>query len=458
MEFGSIEFLLYFLPVFFLFYAITPKRLKNAMLLAGSYVFYAQGTLSHGLVLVISILVNYGVGRLLDQGGKPDASQQQGDFGEKRDKKRELLFMVAVMGNLAVLCHFKIWAEAIPLGLSFYTFQVLGYLADVHYGEVRAERSLTRFALYLGMFPKVCSGPITSYAELKDQLANREITIAKVQDGLRLFVLGLAFKTLLADRIGILWTEVEKTGYASVSWRYAWLGAFGYSLMLYFDFQGYSMMAIGLGKMTGFDLPENFDKPYLARSVREFYRRWHITMGTWFRKYVYFHLGGNRKGEGRTVLNLLVVWLLTGFWHGISPNFFMWGVFLWSLIVAERLIERIPIVKQLILWPRLYLWFVIPISWMFFAITDVQDLQAYLMRMFGMGHGINVYYGDWLVCLKRHGAYLIAGVICATGVVETIFEKLHNKFLSNLILAILFWICVWKIMAAGSNPFAYVSF
>jgi len=428
------------MPVFFLLYAITPKQLKNAVALVGSYVFYAQGETRWLLVLPVSIFINFWIGKYL---GK---------------RKNEMIFMLAAMSNLAVLCHFKIWMDGIPLGLSFYTFQVIGYLADVRNDEVPAEQRLSRFALYLGMFCKVGSGPITPYGSLRRSLMDREMSAKKFQDGLKTFVLGLAFKVLLADRLEILWVEVGKTGYESITWRYAWLGAVAYSMMLYFDFYGYSLMAVGLGKMMGFDLPENFRLPYLARSVRDFYRRWHVTMGLWFRKYVYIPLGGNRQGEGRTILHLLVVWLLTGFWHGISANFFLWGIFLWICIVAERLLERMTFVKKLKILPHLYLWFVIPISWMFFAITDVWGVQTYLTRMFGIGDAVNVNPMDYLICIRRHGIALLLGATCCTGIVEKVFEKWKHTLALSLVLAALFWFCAWRVLAAGTNPFLYLSY
>ena len=450
MEFSSLAFLLYFLPVFFLIYLITPKSLKNVTLIAGSYLFYLQGEWKYALLLPVSMVANFLLGKCLDPRGKA--------VEETKKKRKDVIYLLAVIANLAVLCHFKLWTTGLPLGLSFYTFQVLSYLIDVHAGEIPAEQSLIRFVNYLGMFPKLVSGPITPYASLREALRDRRIDAERFTEGIKVFILGLSLKTLLADRISILWAEVGKTGYESVTWRYAWLGAIGYSLMLYFNFYGYSLMAVGLGKMTGFELPENFHLPYLARSVRDFYRRWHITMGLWFRKYVYFHLGGNRLGEGRTILNLLAVWLLTGFWHGVSANFFLWGVFLWLCIVLERLFDRMRFVKKLKVLPHLWLWFVIPISWMLFAITDIHELQAYLLRMFGVGDPINGNPTDYLICLKRHLIVLLAGMTCCTGVVEAVFEKWKKRLWMSVLLAGLFWLCVWKILAAGSNPFLYLNF
>ena len=452
MEFSSIRFLLYFLPVFFLFYAITPKSFKNITLIAGSFIFYALGEPRNLLVLLGSICVNFLIGRGID------AAKEKEKEGPQRAGSGKWLYVLAVMGNLAVLCHFKLWAEELPLGLSFYTFQVISYLTDLYEGETKGEKSLLRFVTYLAMFPKLISGPITPYETVRERLADRRVDAEMIREGLERFVLGLALKTLLADRIGILWVEVGKTGYESITWRYAWLGTLAYSMMLYFNFYGYSLMAIGLGKLVGFDLPENFKLPYLSGSVREFYRRWHVTMGLWFRKYVYIPLGGSRKGEGRTILNLLVVWLLTGFWHGVTLNYFLWGVFLWLCIFVERLWEKLPFAKKLKVLPHLWLLFVIPISWMFFAITDVREVQIYLTRLFGVGNPVNGNPSDYLMALRRHGVALLCGVICCTGVVEKVLEKWGKRFTKNLFLTAVFWLCVWKIMTAGSNPFLYLNY
>lgn len=440
LDFVNIGFLLYFLPLFFIFYAITPGKWKNVTLFLGSAIFYILGEPVSLLVLPVSILLNYLFGLLLDKGGKKG------------------ILCLAIAGNLMVLAGFKLHGGAIPLGLSFYTFQAISYLADIYRGEIDSERNLGKFALYMGMFPKIGSGPIVAYGDIKDALTKRGMTAEGFQKGMQLFILGLSAKVLLADRLQILWHDLEVAGYESVTWRYAWIGAIAFSLKLYFDFHGYSLMAIGLGRMMGFSLPDNFKTPYLSRSVREFYRRWHITLGVWFRKYVYIPLGGNRKGEGRTILNLLAVWILTGLWHGFSVNFFLWGLFLWCLIVLERWVERLNFVKKLKVLPHLYLWFVIPISWMFFAIPDKELLQIYLNRMFGLGEVYNGNILDYWIAIQRHGGILAVSILCASGIVEKIQRKNEKAPWLNAILACLFWLCVWKIFRQGSNPFQYVNF
>ena len=443
-DFVNIDFLFYFLPLYFLLYALTPRKLRNVTLLIGSMAFYYFGEREYLIVLPVSIGVHYLLGRLLEK------------------TKGKGILEIAVVFDLAMLAIFKLGFGKIPLGLSFFTFQGISYMADIKSREISAEKNPWHLALYMGMFPKIGSGPLVSYAQIKKDLIDRKITAEAFQKGLQYFVLGLTAKVLLADRLQIIWHEVEVAGYESITWRYAWIGAIAFSLKLYFDFYGYSLMAIGLGKMMGFSLPDNFQTPYLARSVRDFYRRWHITLGMWFRKYVYIPLGGSRRGNARTILNLLAVWFLTGLWHGFSMNFVLWGLFLWCLLVMERcmglLTERLTFVKKLMVLPHVYLLFVIPISWMFFAITDMTQLQFYLNRMFGIGEALNVNIYDWLIALQRHGGILAAAIVCATGVAERILAKKEKSPVWNLILAGLFWLCVWKIMRQGSNPFQYVNF
>lgn len=440
MDFIDVRFYLYFLPVFFVAYAAMPHKAKNWVLLAGSALFYAWGEPRFLAVLPASIVFNFLFGRLL----------------EAHPKKG--ILWVGILANFSMLFYYKLMGDGIPLGLSFYSFQAVAYLADVWKREISSERRLDRFALFLGMFPKLGSGPITPYGSLGAELRERRVSLQGFQEGLQLLVLGLSAKVLLADRLEILWHDVGVAGYESISWRHAWLGAIGYSLKLYFDFYGYSLMAVGLGRMMGFDLPNNFNVPYLARSVRDFYRRWHVTLGEWFRKYVYIPLGGSRRGEGRTVVNLLAVWLLTGSWHGTGLHFLLWGIFLWCCIVLERQAEKVAIARKLRILPRLYLWFVIPISWMLFAIPDLSQLQTYLCRMFGLGEAVNGNPLDWLLALQRHGGALLIAAACASGAVEQAHRKWKDAIWLNLILAGLFWLCIWKLMRQGSNPFLYVNF
>lgn len=421
------------------------------VLLAGSLIFYALGDPDYLALLMASVLVNYFFGLHLGQGAR-----------RRGKKKQKRLFFIAAACNLGVLVLAKsgVMGGSLPVGISFYTFQILSYLIDVYRREEERETSFVRLAAYITMFPQLVSGPIVAYNEVRSDLRQREFTAEGVQEGQKLFTVGLVLKVLLADRIGLLWREVQTAGFASISTPLAWIAAVAYSLKIYFDFFGYSLMAVGLGKALGFTLPENFRNPYMARSVRDFYRRWHITLGRWFCKYVYIPLGGNRRGEFRTVCNLLAVWFLTSIWHGSTANFLIWGMLLWLLIVMERQLEARGIFKLfekrgLRFLPHLYLWAVIPVTWMCFAITDTSELQVYLNRMFGMAAGIRVNAGDWIKALKDYGYLFAAGFFACTPGLQKLYRKGKDTLPGMFLLAALFWLCVRRLQAEGQNPFMY---
>lgn len=424
--------------------------------------FYVCGEPRYLALLMLSVLVNYFVGLRLGADWKKGSHnrQKKTKLQYKNDKKRKILLIAAITGNVGMLFFFKIYARqsGLPLGISFYTFQILSYLIDVYQRKVQRERSFLKLATYITMFPKLISGPIAGYETVEQSLSHRTFSMKQVQEGLQLFTVGLAAKVLLADRVAILWHEVQVTGFESISTPLAWLAAFAYSMEIYFDFFGYSLMAIGLGKMMGFDLPENFRTPYMARSVRDFYRRWHITLGKWFCRYVYIPLGGSRKGELRTIGNLLVVWVLTAIWHGITVNFLLWGLLLWACIVIERLLEKTGITAHLKVLPHLYLWCVIPISWMCFAITDISQLQIYLEKMFHLAAAGGVRSNDWLEALERYGSLFAVSAICCSPLAEKLYRKGRELFVGKVLLAALFWICVWRLLLEGNNPFLYFSY
>lgn len=462
MAFSSVEFLLYFLPVFFILYRFTPNKLKNVVLLAGSLVFYAMGETKYLILLTASVLINYFVG--IHLGADRRRSSQNREFQTERqlrhDRLRKAMLIAAVVGNVGVLLFFKGNSAqlGLPLGISFYTFQILSYLIDVYRGDVHRENSPLNFCLYITMFPQLISGPIVRYEEVEKELTDRSFSMETLQEGLQVFTIGLAAKVLLADRIGMLWHDVQVTGFESISTALAWLGAFAYSMEIYFDFYGYSLMAVGLGKMLGFTLPINFDTPYMARSVREFYRRWHMTLGRWFSRYVYIPLGGSREGEICTIRNLLIVWVLTALWHGSTANFLLWGMLLWLCIVVERQLAKTGWGEYLTLLPHIYLWCVIPVSWMCFAITDIGELYTYLSRMFHVTEGINVRGGDWKSALDNYGWLFLIGFWACTPLAEKLYRKVKDFLLCKLLLAAVFWICVWRLMVEGNNPFMYFQF
>lgn len=464
MIFSSIEFLLFFLPVFLVVYRLVPDRMKNAVLLLGSLIFYAYGEPKFLVLLMVSVLVNYFFGLHIGQGARQKGTDRK-QKKRKYDRRRKYLFVTAIALNVGVLALFKsgIGGVGLPLGISFYTFQILAYLIDVYRGDVGRETSFLRFATYITMFPQLISGPLVSYGEMRDSLYKRKIDAAGLQEGLKVFTVGLAFKVLLADRLGFLWQEVQVTGFESISTPLAWIAAIAYSMKIYFDFYGYSLMAIGLGRMLGFRLPENFREPYMSGTVREFYRRWHITLGNWFCKYVYIPLGGNRRGEFRTVCNLLLVWALTAVWHGSTANFLIWGMLLWLLIVVEKRLtamgaDRLFRKGILRCVPHLYLWIVIPVTWVCFAVTDVSQLQIYLGRMFSMNEGIRVSAGDWLKALSNYGYLLAAGAFACTPALKKLFRRWKDSLVAAVILVVIFWVCVWRLQVEGNNPFMYFRF
>ena len=430
----------------------------------GSLTFYTLGEPGYLWLLIASVSVNYFLGLHLARGARLKGKNKK-QKKRKLEYKRKLLLALAVAGNISVLAIFKsgIGAGGLPLGISYYTFRILSYLIDVYKGEETKETSFLRLATYITMFPQLLSGPISSYGEVREALYEREFSAKNIQTGLKVFTVGLVFKVLLADRLGLLWREVQITGFESISTPLAWIAAVAYSMKLYFDFYGYSLMAVGLGQMLGFSLPSNFKNPYMASTVRNFYRRWHITLGRWFSRYVYIPLGGNRKGEWRTVFNLLCVWLLTALWHGSTLNFLIWGIMLWVLIVMERQLGRLGagklfsrgILKAL---PHLYLWFVIVISWVCFAITDLSQLGTYLGRMFGVVEGIHVNMGDWKNALMNYGVLFAAGGVACTPVLEKLFQKFKDSLPVILLLTVLFWLCVWRLQIEGQNPFMYRNF
>lgn len=464
LVFSSIEFLLYFLPVFLLLYGIVPQKLKNVTLLSGSLFFYALGEPKYVLLLMGSVVVNFYLGRQITR-----RMRQKGPNREQKkkriEKKNRWLLCAAVVGNIGVLALFKYGGghTGLPLGISFYTFRMLSYLIDVYRGDERKELSFVRFATYVVMFPQLVSGPIVTYGEVRAQLRQREFNAVGLQEGLKAFTMGLAAKVLLADRIELLWQEVQITGFESISTPLAWMAAVAFSLHIYFDFYGYSLMAVGLGRMLGFTLPENFREPYMARSVRDFYRRWHITLGQWFCKYVYIPLGGSRKSEFRTVCNLLGVWLLTSLWHGNSVNFLIWGMLLWLFIAAERQLKRLGVTKvfdrgALRVLPHLYLWAVIPVTWVCFAVEDSAQLQIYLGRMFGVVEGIRVSAADWRKALETYWYLFGMGFFACTPVVGKLFRRWKDSAAGMLALTGLFWLCVWRLQVQGLNPFRYFKF
>lgn len=471
MVFSSLTFLFAFLPIFLILYYCSPAKYRNGLLFTGSLVFYGIGEPLYLCLIICSVLVNLGIGLFIDRSERLSGKRLWlitgllYNFGLLFFFKYTNFFLENINGVLK-LCHsgtqLKLLELTLPLGISFYTFQIVSYIIDVYRGKVKADHSVISLGAYLCMFPQLIAGPIVVYSDIRRELHERTITIHNLDDGLKTFILGLGFKVLLANRVGTLWNEVCTIGFESISTPLAWLGSLAYSMQLYFDFCGYSLMAIGLGKMLGFTIPENFHHPYLSRSVTDFWRRWHITLGAWFREYVYIPLGGNRKGRIRTIVNLGIVWLLTGFWHGAAWNFILWGVFVFLLEILEKNL-LLPVLNHKSIaahiFSHIYMILYILVSWTIFAISDFNQLAMYLARMFpffGMGHTLNSY--DFVKYLTDYSVLLICCILFCTAGPEKLYHRFKNKLGGIVIALIIFWYSVYYLAIGMNNPFLYFRF
>lgn len=461
MSFSNLTFLFYFLPLFFAVYYLVPFRCKNAVLVLGSAAFYFLGAGARdALLLGASVLFHFCLARAMD-GKAVRARKALLLFGLCADLFGLVYFKYAafLLENLGKLTGqtFSLVHLALPLGVSFYLFQSAGYLIDVYRGA-RAERNPVDFSAFVLAFPQLTMGPILRYDEWRGALKERMIARGDVLLGFECFAVGLCFKVLLADQLAPLWASLERIGYGYLSAPLAWLGAASYSLQLYFDFSGYSLMAMGLGQMLGLRVPRNFDLPYTARSVSEFYRRWHITLGTWFRDYLYIPLGGSRRGKARTALALAVVWVFTGLWHGASWNFVLWGVMLLAFILLEKFCIG-SFLREHRLLSHLYLLFVIPQTWVVFRITKLSDVGAYFSRLFPFfGTHSAVSAQDALKLLSSCWWLLLLSVLFCLPQPRRFYEKHRGTLLIDLPLFVLFWVCVYFIATSSGNAFLYSRF
>ena len=461
MSFSDLTFLFYFLPLFFAVYYIVPFRFKNTVLVLGSAAFYFLGAGVRDCVLLgASVVLHYALARGME-GRTVRARRALLVFGLCVDLFGLVYFKYAafLLENLGKLTGtaFSLVELALPLGISFYLFQSVGYLIDVSRGRP-AEKSFVDFSAFVLAFPQLTMGPILRYDEWRGALKSRTIAREDVFLGFERFLVGLCFKVLLADQLAPLWASLERIGYGYLSTPLAWLGAVSYSLQLYFDFSGYSLMAMGLGQMLGLPVPRNFDLPYLSRSVSEFYRRWHITLGTWFRDYLYIPLGGSRNGKARTVLSLTVVWVFTGLWHGASWNFVLWGVVLLCCILLEKFCIGSFLKEHRVL-SHVYLLFVIPQTWVIFRITRLSDVGAYFSRLFPFfGTHSAVSAQDALKLLASYWWLLLLAIYFCLPQPRRFYEKHRGTLLIDLPLFALFWVCVYFIATSTGNAFLYSRF
>jgi len=466
MVFSSTIFLCVYLPLVLLGYYICPKKGKNLFLLIVSLIFYAWGEPKYVFLMIFSILVNYVFGLLMDK--------------HRENKKRlKLLLVISVIIDLGLLSVFKytdfiitninsvfgagfdLLNIALPIGISFYTFQAMSYTIDVYRDDVRVQRNLIDFGMYITMFPQLIAGPIVRYSDVQDQLAVRNVTTADFSEGIMRFVVGLGKKVLLANQMGAVWTQIYALG-GDISALMAWTGAAAYTFQIYFDFSGYSDMAIGLGRMFGFKFPENFRYPYESVSITDFWRRWHITLSTWFKEYLYIPLGGNRRGLARQALNLLIVWTLTGFWHGAGWNFVMWGLYYFAILFIEKLF----LLKALDKLPRLfrhaYALLLIVIGWVIFASDDVSVMLPYLGSMFGANGALG---GMDVYTLLTRAALMVICCVASTELprrlLVTAAGKMNEKAaftVKSVLTLTLLALSVVFLIGDSYNPFLYFRF
>ena len=438
MQFNSIEFIFRFMPLFLAVYFIFPVKMRSGVLLVGSLYFYWRAVGSCWPVAVLLFFVGFSYGAGFSLCG--------------RRKKLLLALYLSVFALALGFAKLYDGGEFLPAGMSFYLFQLAAYLIDVYRKRLQPQRSIIDFGSRIAMFPKLLSGPFVKPVQLHIE-TDGKIDQQGIHDGIQLLILGLGLKVILANRLRGLWAQAAVAGYENISSPAAWLALTAYAMQLYFDFFGYSLMAIGLGQMLGFDLPKNFDNPYASASVSEFYRHWHMTLGQWLREYVYIPLGGNRGGVLKTVLNLAVVWLFTGIWHGVGGNYLLWAGFLFLLIVNERLWLGAWLKKSRVIC-HVYVVFVILLSWLPFAVGDRNQMLTFLSRLFGAGlPAANP--RDYLVWGRDYFGLLCAGVALATPLPEKLWKRIRHTFAADVLLVALFWGVIYYISTAAQDPFLY---
>ena len=468
MVFSSIVFLYIFLPIMLLIYFVVPRKLKNAVMILASLVFFAWGEIRYIFIMLILAVMDFFCGKGINknEGNKP---------------KQKLYLFIDIGVNLLILFFFK-YADFIianineilntqipllniplPIGVSFNTFQSLSYIIDVYRGTVKCEKSFYNYLTYTTLFPQIIAGPIVRYETVDEELETKKISMDNFSKGMRRFIVGLGKKVLIANNVGKLWSIIESGSYITLSPALAWLGLVAFALQIYFDFSGYSDMAIGLANIFGMNFDENFNYPYISKSITEFWRRWHITLGSWFRDYIYIPLGGNKKGFLKQIRNILIVWFLTGAWHGASWNFILWGLFFGVILILEKVI-LLKLLKKLPTWTNyVYTAFLVLISWVIFAFEDLGKVKDYLFTMFHLNK-TNIVNAEGLYYLKNYFIIIVIGLILSTPVISKLLKKLEKKqsnIRSILITGIYIGILVLStasLVSDSYNPFLYFRF
>ncbi len=461
MVFSSITFLFYFLPIVLAIYYLVPNKFKNTILLIASLLFYFYGEPKYILIMITTIITTYIFGILI----------------EKNSKHKQIYLILSILINLSFLLYFKyinfiisninMWLThkidlinvILPIGISFYTFQLLSYIIDVYKGKTVAQKNILKLAMYVSLFPQLIAGPIVRYVDIQKQIEKREYTLEKFALGVRRFIIGLSKKVLIANVLGELIQVFGVSNEKSV--LFYWLYAIANMLQIYFDFSGYSDMAIGLGKMFGFDFLENFNYPYIATSITDFWRRWHISLSSWFRDYIYIPLGGNRVSKIKFVRNILIVWILTGLWHGAEWNFVVWGLFFGILLIIEKLFLEKYINKLPKALSRVYVLIIVMISFIIFSGENINIIMENIQGLVGI-NGAPLITNESLYYLKSYIIIIIVGIIGSIPIMKKFSEIKNMKKLINIIepvfLLILFLVSTSYIVDGSFNPFLYFRF
>lgn len=468
MVFSSIVFLYIFLPIMLLIYFIVPKKFKNAVMIAASLIFFAWGEIRYIFIMLVLAVMDFWCGRNIDK------------YNGNRKKQRTYL-LIDVGVNLLILFFFKysdfiisningvtglnipLLNIPLPIGVSFNTFQSLSYIIDVYRGTVTCEKSFYNYLTYTTLFPQIIAGPIVRYETVDEELVDKRISSDNFTKGMKRFIIGLGKKVLIANNIGVLWNMIETGGYTEMSALLAVLGIIAFALQIYFDFSGYSDMAIGLANIFGMDFDENFNYPYISKSITEFWRRWHITLGSWFRDYIYIPLGGNRKGLAIQIRNIIIVWFLTGAWHGASWNFILWGLYFGIILILEKIIILKVLEKIPKIFSHIYAIVLILVSWVIFAFEDLVKVKDYFMTIFHM-NGTSFVNNEAIYYLNNYFIIILIGIILSTPLIKNIlnrFEK-KNTVTTNVLISVIylsiFLLSTASLVSDTYNPFLYFRF
>ena len=467
MVFSTPIFMFYFLVLTLFLYYIVPRRGRNVVLLVSSLFFYWWGERAYVAIMFLSTAIDYTHGLLVER------CKARGN-----DKGAKMAVASSIVFNLALLCFFKYWdfiagslqsvgltfmpvlGVHLPIGISFYTFQTMSYTIDVYRGDARAQRNILNFGTFVTLFPQLIAGPIIKYKDLGDQIDRRDYSADKFSSGVQIFMVGLAKKLLIANNVGMLWDSYKAMAPAELTVAGAWLGVLAFTFQIYFDFSGYSDMAVGLGQMLGFEFLPNFNYPYISKSITEFWRRWHISLSTWFREYLYIPLGGNRRGKGRQVFNLLVVWAATGIWHGANWTFLFWGLYFFVLLMVEKFLLLKPLEKAPAIVGHVYTLFLVMVSWAIFAIEDLGHLASYLRVMFGLG-GVPLADGTFGYYLTSFLPVLCVAAVASTPLGRAIYRSMGTRAqqaVCTVLVAAGLLVCTAYLVAGTYNPFLYFNF